>query len=413
MPDTPALVGTGVFVILAMLTLYLTDGRYLKRWKRPPYLSFGILVGVLIIYLVEYRLGTSAPLFADPLNFSIGLVVAGLACVCWWTEKDLLAGVLVLSLVGWIAVSDLYAIPYSSVPAMLHWVQAANQALFLGKNPYTAAGLNYFPALWLPYAVVEMLRLDPRVLNIALLLLLGGGLFVTTHRHLKAQSRDLYLLAIAGCLVLLCNPGVIHEAVEDQVLPDWIYVGIFAVGLLSASSACSALGLGLSVAARQTSLILIPLAWIEFRARFTGGIRWFLLTLLLGGLFVLPFVFWDARAFVDWTFIFNQRFPLDRWAADRAQANAISVAPPFFLADVEYTLQPIQVVLMGSLYAFSYFGRTRSASVVIRRFALVYLVFLLLNPVIWNYYYCQFFLLVLFFIFARFQELAADSPGQV
>jgi hypothetical protein len=410
-PSTPALIATGIFILAAILVLYLPDDEIFKRFTPSPQLPFVMLVSIFIFYLFQYQLGKSNSALVGLPNFILSLVITGLACVCWLRRWDAVAAVLVLGLVSWVAVYDLHAIPFSSVDAMLHWVQEANQSLLAGKNPYSSVGLNYFPALWLPYTAVVLLQLDPRFLNIALLVLLGSGLFIVAYKLLGEQSLDLYYLAIAGCMILILNPGIIHEAVKDQVLPDWIYLAIFAFGLALLSPAYSALGLGLSIAARQTSLIFLPITFIEFRRKFDHGTVWFLLTILLSSVIILPFFFWDATAFVDWTFMFNQRWFIDRWMADQAQANAISLAPPFFVAHAENLLQPIQIVGVGLLTLWFFFKKANAISGIIRRFALVYLVFLLFNPIIWNYYYIQFLLLILFFIFAKFKECAEKSSG--
>jgi hypothetical protein len=409
--NAPSLVGTFLFVLVSLCILYspMLELRIdWKRWRVPQWL----LILIMAFYVAQYHFGQANRLLASLPLFLSGLSLAFLAVVFWLKRRHKLGVTFFLALVTLLAIQSIESLSWAQVPAMLVWVANANYSLIGGHNPYIASGLNYFPVLWLSYLPAAILSLDPRVMNILFLVLVSLVWLQVSERLFLKQFPDFYFAGILGCVVLFLNPGVVQESIKDQVLPDWIYISLFVAGLVLTLPTWSAAGLGLSIAGRQTSLVLLPFALTEFAQRFRYGVRWFVLGIGVAALFILPFLLWNPNAFIGWTFFFNEQWGLQRWAQDRAQANAFSLAAPFFVAGIPQLLQVIQVVLVGTLLVLFTRVRTTTISGSLSRFAIVYLIFLLFNPMIWNYYYIEFFILVLAFIFSRLFEIAGADGQQ-
>lgn len=402
--------GTLAFLILALAVLYLPQ-QPLSVPRRETRVPLLLLASVLVVYLIQFHFGEGNPALGEPWKLAIGVAIAGAAWLCWARSHNAIAVLSFIALVVFIAVQDIHALSYDALPAMLHLVFKANQSLSAGLNPYVSPGINYFPALWLPYFPVIGAGIDPRVLNLTLFVLLGVILFWASQRLFLPHAPYYYRLALTTCAILLLNPGIILEGMKDQVLVDWVYVTIAALGLLMGMPRWSSVGFGLSFAARQTSLVLIPVVFLEFHRRFAKGLAWFVFAMVIAAAILVPFLLANPFAFVDWTFLYNQRWFIDRWIQDQAQARAISFSAIFFITGLEYLLQPIQIVLVLMLSALYAIVPSSTVSVTVRRCALVYFIFLLFNPVIWNYYYVQFLLLTIVFLFSRLRE-TMSTEGQ-
>lgn len=200
----------------------------------------------------------------------------------------------------------IYRVPHHQGANMLMIIEAASRELFEGRLPYRVfpqiageAPFAYLPALWLPYAAVIKLGLDPRILNLALL----AFLVVLFERGDPAAGRSQVLSIVFYPLVLSSTTATMM--VHGHIWPYWIYLTATALALLSGKYLAGAVAFGLCLASRQPSLLLVLLL-IAYLYR-TVGVQKMLgyaaLSFTVYAVLVLPFAVWTGVAFWDYHYL--------------------------------------------------------------------------------------------------------------
>lgn len=177
---------------------------------------------------------------------------------------------------------------------MLPLIDQAGRHFLSGHYPYTEyhlpwpLPLTFFPLLWISHLPALLLGLDLRWTGLLCTLLLIP---------LLLHKRPAALLPVLTFAIL---PTFTFFTVNGHTPPYWLYLCAFGYTLTRRNPFASAVFLGLTLATRQTALILVPfaaLAW--YRAH---GTRATLTALALTGTLTaalcLPFFLPDPHAFL-------------------------------------------------------------------------------------------------------------------
>ncbi len=131
---------------------------------------------------------------------------------------------------------------------------------------------------------------------------------------------------------------------------------------------------------------------------------------LVGLLAVGPFLLWDRPAFwlgaVTW---FNdiEVLPRAKWEADQSWIYEIGLAGQFWQAGLENWLKPLQFAGLALLAGASW-GRLRAPADVLRWGSAAYVLFMVVNPVIWPYLFTPALLGLVFTLAARGRAAVTD-----
>ena len=137
---------------------------------------------------------------------------------------------------------------------------------------------------------------------------------------------------------------------------------------------------------------------------------------LVGLVVVGPFLLWDRAAFwlgaVTW---FNdiEVLPRAKWVTDKSWLYEIGLAGQFWSAGLEGWLKPLQFAGLGLLAVASWW-RLRAPADVLRWGSAAYVLFMVINPVIWPYLFTPALLGLVFTLAARGREgqgKATDGRG--
>lgn len=199
------------------------------------------------------------------------------------------------------------AIPVDTAAAnMLPLVIAGGRNFFAGLNPYLQQYpgiveiLNFYhlPGLWLPYAVVDHLGLEPRLFSLAAWLGCLGLLWWAAYR----RNRQ----AALACLLwpLAVSPITMQMVVWGHTWPYWLTVCGFIFALVERRLLAAAVMLGLMLATRQLAVfIAIPVA--VFFGRQAGLKRTAYLGLVTVSIYLLaigPFL-WSTPDFLQLAYL--------------------------------------------------------------------------------------------------------------
>lgn len=191
---------------------------------------------------------------------------------------------------------------------MLIVIREATRRFLNGRNPYTVyrsydttwdMAMPYGPALWAPYAVAQVLRLDFRVLTIV------GELFVPSWCAVAAvveAARGKLTAAswIAVLVALLAAFDVQRFTLIGHTPVYWPWLLLFPMMIVLGWWNAAACLLGILVVARTTMVAIVPVflmaAWRVDRRRFVAAL--ISLTTTIAAL-LAPFVVWDHRSLWD------------------------------------------------------------------------------------------------------------------
>jgi hypothetical protein len=246
---------------------------------------------------------------------------------------------------------------------MLIVIREATRRFLNGKNPYTTyrtydapwtMAFPYGPGLWGPYLVLQLLRVDFRMLTIA------GQLFVPVWCGIAAvaesrRGRVGHAVVWLGMLVSLVlafdGSGFAllgHTAVYWPLLP------VLAVTVVRRHWIAAAVALGALVVARTTMVALVPVllmtVWREDRRRFPHATAALAATVVVA---LLPFIVWDAHAIWDGMVRSYPRVvKIAVWASDRRAAiNTLGFTGWLLGRHLDAFVEPAQLVVMIATYA--------------------------------------------------------------
>jgi len=290
---------------------------------------------------------------------------------------------------------------------MLPLIGLATGHLLQAQNPYLVyhmpweLPLTYWPLTLLSYVPVAAAGLDLRLVNLLCGPLIGALLLLAGGRRGPGPAAHAY-----GLLYL--TPTMLQWDLSTAAPPYWCWLcAAFAAAVVAARRPAGWLlpgfAAGAALAAGPLALPFLPFlgaAWLQ--AGWRSAARRALAAAAALALIVAPFLLWDAAGFwngaVAW---FNDldRLPLLKWQSDRSWAFEIGLAGPLWQAGLQGLLKPLQIAFLAGLFGLSQVGRPRplgTPAAALRWGAAAYLLFMIVNPVIWPYLYVPALLALIF-----------------
>ncbi len=290
---------------------------------------------------------------------------------------------------------------------MLPLVDLAAQRLLQGHDPYIiyqmpwTLPLTDWPLDLLTYLPAAVTHADLRWTNLLVGPLLGALLVWAAGR--RGPGPAAYALGL-----LYLSPTMLQWDLTTAAPPYWLWLGAaFAVAVAAPRLRwADALAGGATGAALAAAPLAAPFAPFLLGHWLATGPRVAVRRLVAAGaVFVVlvgPFVlgnpvgFWNGA--VAW---FNdlQQLPLLKWQTDRSWAFEIGLAGPFWANGLQDWLKPLQTALVGGPFVLGLGLRRRPlarAGAALRWAAAAYLLFMVVNPVIWPYLYVPALLALVF-----------------
>lgn len=287
---------------------------------------------------------------------------------------------------------------------MLPLLAAAGRALHLGIDPYRlytfpteTVLLTYLPGTLLAYLPATLLHLDLRLTNLVCLTLL---VLLVARAAVPAHSRQLTALLA----IWLLSPYLVYRH-EIYTPPHWLALVAALLLLHRGRLVASAVVFGLSIALSQFSWILFPFVllhmWERRRTRHT--LLYAALALLTAGILVLPFVAWSPH-----DFLFGV---LSHWQQQTVSTRPVNLS--FWLATMlsPRALEPAQLLALFGMFLVSIARHScRSFTGLLRVLSLALAGFILLNILIWGYFFLLLELLLLLFVASANGWLRPTEP---
>lgn len=323
---------------------------------------------------------------------------------------------------------------------MLPLIGMATGRLLHGENPYIVyhmpweLPLTYWPLTVISYLPAAATGLDLRIINLLVGPLVGALLLWAGGRRGPGAA------GVAFGLFYLV-PTSLQWDISTAAPPYWLWLCVAFATTLAAGRRAGGRGPGADDVSRNSdwlagagagaALAAAPLAWpfLPFI-----GLHWLTLgwgaalrrTLVAAGvaaLLVGPFLLWDPAGFwngaVSW---FNDldRLPQLKWDTDKSWLYEIGLAGPFWQANIQSWLKPLQVAVIGGLALVALGMRLRplaTPQAALRWGAAAYLLFMVVNPVIWPYLYAPGVLALVFAMVpgpspGRSQEKTSSAPAR-
>ena len=212
------------------------------------------------------------------------------------------AGITLLAVVAFKLLATVFAGPLDPNRGdMLVIIEHAISLFREGGNPYSIhkvpwdAPLSYGPVLWLPFVVPHVLRIDLRVITLAMQFVVPLSLFVaaafTVRRGGTAKSISLLSLALA----LTFNPDLqrFHAIGHTQIY--WPLLLAFTGLLASRRYTAAAVVLGLMVAARTTFVSIVPVFFLSLVSSRVLTVRQVAAFVIAAAVPFLPFLIADPE----------------------------------------------------------------------------------------------------------------------
>ena len=321
------------------------------------------IVTVLFICLLSAtvlswpRFGVAQPsATAQSWNSVLSIATAGLA-----------ATIIAIALYRWTRLMAWQ--PYGA--DMLIVIREATRRFLNGHSPYTIyrsydttweMAMPYGPALWGPFVVPQLLRLDFRTVTIA------GELFVPVWCAVAAVvSASRRRLADAFAWLVLTAALVLALDVQGFTLIGhtpayWPLIALFAVTTSRSRRVAAACVLGVLVAARTTMVAVVPVflmwVWQTDRRRLPA-----VLMALAGAaaIMLVPFVAWDARGVWDSMVLSYPRvMKAAVWPVlARPGQETIGLTEWLLEQHRESLVVPVQAFTMLGVYAAAWFALAR------------------------------------------------------
>lgn len=257
---------------------------------------------------------------------------------------------------------------------MLIVVREATRRFISGRTPYTTyrtydapwnIAMPYGPALWAPYLIPQLLRLDFRFLTIVgelfVPLWCGGAAIVESTRGRVGSAS--WWLAILFALVLTFDVQgftlIGHTPVYWPLLP------VFAVLIWRSRWLHAAFILGLLVLARTTMVAIVPVflmaAWTGERRRFPAVLMTLTVTI---GVVLVPFIAWAPREIWDNMVLSYPRVMREAVWPVLARSGIETIGTTEWLLErhLEILVVPAQLLAMAGVYAAAWLAIRRGAA---------------------------------------------------
>ena len=275
---------------------------------------------------------------------------------------------------------------------MLPLLAAAGRTLHNGIDPYRlyvfpteTVLLTYLPGTLLAYFPATFLHLDLRLTNLLCLTLLA----LLMARAAASAHRRQFTALLA---IWLLSPYLLYRH-DLYTPPHWLALVAALLLLNQRRLAASGVLFGLSIAMSQFSWILFPfvLLYLHERERTRVTLVYAATALVTALLILLPFFLWSPHAFAFGV--------LSHWQQQTVSARPVNLS--FWLATFlsPRILQPAQLLVLTAVFLVSAKRHTcRTFPGLLRALAVALATFLLLNILVWGYFFLLLELIVLLFV---------------
>jgi hypothetical protein len=280
---------------------------------------------------------------------------------------------------------------------MLPIIVAGCQDLLHGENPLmkmypgiATAPLYYLPGTVLPYCAPVAADLDPRALNLAILLLLLGLLF----RFQRFSSQP--AAAALTTLPVLLSPMAMQMGYYGHVWPYWLHVVGFAMAVLRGRYLLAAVLLGLALATRQMAVFVYGmLGAVMFRELgLSRALVYGAIAAAVFALLVSPFLSDANVTLADLYYGGVRTAAVETHGATLNPADQIALSGSFVWLGMRDWMMPLQVALAvlvtGALLLFA----TPSRHTAIVRIGVSYVVVIGASAFLHRYFYAPGFFLI-------------------
>ena len=275
---------------------------------------------------------------------------------------------------------------------MLPLLAAANRTWLAHQNPYRLytfpteqVSLTYLPGTLLAYLPATVLHLDLRVTNLACLLLLAAVILRAINPNRRHKATGLLALFLLGPYLLYRH--------ELYTPPHWLALAAALLLAQQRRPRAAAILFGLSIAMSQFSWILLPfflLHLLEQHGRRAAALA-LVLSLATAAALTLPFVLPDPHAFLASTF--------GHWSGIGLTARPVNLS--FAAATILGTahLPLAQLVALALLFVGAVRTHAcRTFTGTLRLMCLALTAFVLLNLLVWGYFFLLLELLLLLYL---------------
>jgi hypothetical protein len=297
---------------------------------------------------------------------------------------------------------------------MLPLVKSAQDAFLSGANPYglhqmqpgSVVPLTYLPGMWLVWLVPRLFGVaDFRVMGLVADAAVVLGLYFTA-RGVRAPLRERAEgAAMAFSAVWLLSPSLAWNGIYAEPHAWWLVLALLLAATLRRRWWLVALLLGLALATRHFALVVAPFVVVALVR--DQGPRAALPKLALSGLvtaaLLFPFVWRNPDAFWFGTY---------RWLVDYGPAHQtwfwerLGFSGAFYKSQSTEWLPRAQLAAVGAFLLGALFVRGRRAFIASAGSA--YVLFVMLNGIIWDSFYLG---CALFAAFAAAGGHAPDRPS--
>ncbi len=305
----------------------------------------------------------------------------------------------VLGVVG-LGLVSLFLLAISSCPLrversdMLPLIEAADTVALHGHNPYhlyrfatESVLLTYLPGTWAAFLPSSLLGMDPRWVTLACDLLL----LLLIYRGVKPEFR-LQAAVILG--VFFCSPYLQYRH-ELYTSPHWLCLTASLLLMCRGSLSWSAFWMGVSIAMSQFSWVVFPiflLFWWQ-----AHGSRAFRraasISVGTAAVLVLPFLLLSPGSFLYGT--------LGHWEGQAVSARVINLSYAAAAVVGSRHLAVVQGIVVGAWIAYSMARRScRTPTRCLGQMCVALTLFVLLNILVWGYFFLLIGLLLVLYTFA-------------
>lgn len=418
-PRQQALLFVGALLALAAVQAVCTDpiaalGRLVARWS---------LWRVALAIAAASEAASGVLFWLAARHFaSIGyrwlplpglLVFVGMTCLLLFAalrKKPVSAGFVIASVM--LSVTAVFALTIHSFPLlpqrsdMLPLIAAADHVFLQAHDPYRfyalASGsvfLTYLPGTWLAYLPASALGLDLRWISLACYLALILAVWLSVRPGFRREC--------AGLLgIFFCSPYLQYRH-EIYTGPFWLCLAIGLLLMIRGRPKTSGVFLGLSVAMYQFAWVLFPFWYLYWQQR-TGWKKALIpptIALAVAALIICPFLLVSPSSMVFGV--------LGHWKASPVVARVVNLSYWTARAVGVRHLTWVQGIILEALSLFCWWRKAcRTAAGCFHWMAVGLLIFVLLNFLVWGYFFLTVALLLLFYVLAANGWLAEASPDQ-
>ena len=271
---------------------------------------------------------------------------------------------------------------------MLLLIRAAGEQFLSGANPYIEYSLphrvplTYLPIAWMTYLPAVYFNFDLRVIHLIAIL----ASFVLVAAALKTEVRDVMFLFASLFLMM----PYLHYRHEVYTGIFWLVLSLFFYFNQKKNPLLASILIGVSVGVSQFAWILAPVMLLAIGRMY--GLKVFAysvtITLVVASAIILPFYVMSPEFFYHGI--------IGRWAGN---LNATTFNFSFFLAKAfsVHSLVYFQLIFVVVIYGIAA-ADSKLPERMYQYMAYALAGFILLNALIWVYFYLVLFLLMIFHV---------------